>query len=224
MAAREPAQRPILVFPRALLPQAEFLPAWDVPGLLEEIAAHAQWMNREDAEQSRTWVQPIPCAMVNRGGLYLALRRTQRTRADLSSRITLLTGGHIDFHEDSAPAMTLFADTLLRELSEELSIEHVSRLTPVGVVTDLSSGNASRHVAFVYEAKISGEIKTLADEEFVLNSSFSGMFVPWGRLANFEGRLDPWSRILCNTHISRRIFESLQLPTDHRQLAFRLTR
>ena len=65
------------------------------------------WLPRAEAEASRDFVQPIPCALVlgEHSGLHV-FRRIKGGRADLSSRLTLVAGGHIE----SEPEVNDFSD------------------------------------------------------------------------------------------------------------------
>jgi len=209
----------ILVFHRKDLPRAaRFVPAGDLDRLLDAASQTARWMTRSTAERSRSWVQPIPCALIRMDDRYLALRRTRATRSDLRSRVTVLTGGHVDYSHEGGDIRGWLLDTLRRELHEELGIRKAFDVVPVGVVIDKSSIKSSRHIAFVFEARIEEPVAAQAAEEFVLDSSFSGVFLNRGHLLNFESRFDPWSKIICDAYISPHVLGRLGSGHRERQL------
>ncbi len=173
--------------------------------IVECIQKNFSWMPREEAERSEDVMQPIPCALIrNHFPEYLVLRRVRETRADLRERISLISGGHVDRpvgDEDSAAARSipaLLLTTLRRELDEELGIRGVSEteIEQVGLVVDLSSVAASRHVAFVYEAVVVEEVRAQAPEEFSLGSKFNGVRYTAQGLSELHKSFDPWSMIL----------------------------
>ena len=174
--------------------------------IVECIQKNFSWMSREVAERSGEVMQPIPCALIrNNSSEYLVLRRVGETRSDLSKRISLISGGHVDRpvgDGNSAVAesiSSLLLTTLRRELDEELGIRGMaeSEIAPVGLVIDHTSVAASRHVAFVYEAVVVGEVRAQAPEEYSLRRSKSnGVRYTAQALSEFHKRFDPWSMIL----------------------------
>lgn len=200
-----------------------FVPVLDLGRLFTDVQGTLKWMKRESAERSRTKMQLIPCALVRRDDLYLALRRTRQTRDDLRSRVSLLSGGHIDFDPEPRSLEDLLERTLRRELAEELGVLSISGMRPIGAVVDYSSLKASRHVAFVFEVLVADAVQAQAGEEFSLTSSFSGTFLSWPRLLNFEPRFDPWSRIISQEYFGREMKSRLGLDeAASRQLSFPL--
>jgi predicted NUDIX family phosphoesterase len=200
-----------------------FVPAADIRRLAKDVQGTRTWMKRESAERSRTKMQLIPCALVRRDDLYLALRRTRQTRDDLRSRVSLLSGGHIDFDPEPRSLQDLLERTLRRELAEELGVRSIEEMWPIGAVVDHSSLKASRHVAFVFEVVIADAVEAQAGEEFSLTSSFSGTFLSWPRLLNFEPRFDPWSRIISQEYFGREMKSLLGLDEARsRQLSLQL--
>jgi predicted NUDIX family phosphoesterase len=141
-------------------------------------------------------VQPIAAAIVRRGDDYLVLRRIDGTRGDLRSRISLISGGHVDFVESEFDFEAILEQTLARELNEELGFTVTSSIEPFGVVVDHANIASSRHAAFLFEVFVTDDAEVLAGEEFVLGSSFSGSFVDLATLSLFSPNFDPWSRIV----------------------------
>lgn len=196
----------ILVFPRKSLPTKESFLFWpDAGAILESVEKSMAWLPRNEAEQSSDWLQPIPCAIIrNKTGEYRVLRRVKQGRADLSSKLSLVVGGHIDREPDNFSLSCLLSTTLGREIEEELGVSRALEAKPVGLVIDHSSPFASRHVGFVHEVVIAEEFKALAVEEFSARSKYSGRPYSADGLARFfkDNEFDPWSAIIFANYIA----------------------
>jgi len=200
-AGRKKSDR-ILVFRRSTLIEESFAAAWESQRFIRTVTSNMRWMSRPQAERSRVWVQVIAGAVIRSPQGYLVLRRNTSGREDLRSRVSLVSGGHIDYMAGARRFSGVLEETLRRELLEELDIRLSQCPEPLGIVIDHSSVGASRHVAFLYEVFVKGQVKVRAGEEFALGSKFSGSFIPLRRIANFVSRLDPWSRILWDEHFA----------------------
>ncbi len=194
----------ILVFPRISLPTlAPFIPWALTSPFFESIQGQMIWLPRCEAELSKDFFQPIPCAIVrNNTGEYRALRRVKDGREDLRSKVSLVVGGHIDKCNDSSELSSLLLATLKRELNEELGVDRLSNITPVGLVVDHSTANASRHVGFVYEVVVDEDFRPMANEEFSINSKLNDGLFTSTQLSRFRDEFDPWSFIIFSEHIA----------------------
>jgi predicted NUDIX family phosphoesterase len=194
----------ILVFPRRCIQSSDrFVPWSDAAPVILCASANVAWLPRQEAEKSKEWVQPIPCAFIrDHTHRYCILLRTRQTRADLRDRISLIVGGHVDrsFGHDSLPSLLLL--TLKRELNEELGIQSLSKVRPVGLVVDSLSIKASRHIAFIYEVAVESPLTVRAAEEFALRSKFTGYFSTPEELSQFHTKFDPWSLLLFEDYIN----------------------
>ena len=176
-----------------------------------------EWLPRIEAENSKDWVQPIPCALIrNHTYEYCVFRRVRQSRLDLHARISLVVGGHVDKHPKCESFASYLISTLRRELQEELGIEDVTRARPIGLVIDSLSVSASRHIAFVCEIDFSGPLKVQAPEEFSSRSKFSGNFFAPSELRQFNTKFDPWSLVLFEDYIgsrySKRTARQIKMP------------
>ena len=196
-------RREILVFPRAALPAGIRFAPWAEAGpILEAVAAGMTWMPRLVAERSEEWLQPIPCAIIrNDHQEYRVLRRVKQERADLSSRVSLVVGGHIDRCPGSSDLTSLLSATLERELDEELGISNLPEVQSIGVVVDTSSVAASRHIGFVNEIVVADHFMPKAVEEFSTRSKLHSQSYRRKELSNFRKEFDPWSRIIFADYI-----------------------
>ena len=192
----------VLVFPRSIFGEAFSLLPWDsIQRQIEEIESSFLWLDRPEAERSNDWVQAIPCAVIrDDGGNCCVLRRIQNSRNDLSRKLSLIVGGHIDHSHDLASFQTAMSFSLKRELEEEVGIRTEETPHPVGVIIDDSSIEASRHAAFLHEM-IADQVSPNAPEEFMVRSKFSGKFMTASQLAEMRDDFDPWSKLLIEGYI-----------------------
>ena len=194
----------VLVFPRAIFDEEFSLLPWDsIQEKIAEIESSFSWLARHTAEQSKELVQAIPCAFIrDSNGRFCVLRRVQTPRKDLSKKLSLVVGGHIDNSRDHNTFQASMYSNLMRELEEEVGIGATENpLRPVGVIIDDSSIQASRHIAFVHEIQ-ADNVWPKAREEFVVdNSKYSGTFMDASELAERRDQFDPWSRLLIEEYI-----------------------
>lgn len=188
----------ILVLPRSTLP-TDWVSPWPTGDVLDGFQGSLTWMNRADAEMSSQWVQPIACAVLSdRSGRYCVIRRKAQTTRDLRGRLTLVVGGHVDEPAGSSALLEdILEATVARELGEEVGLTGGLHLRPLGVVVDLGSLDASRHVAFVYRIAVSpDDLRLQAPEEFSQRSKYNLSFMPVRELRKLRKRFDPWSGLI----------------------------
>jgi predicted NUDIX family phosphoesterase len=196
----------ILTFPRKSVQGYDRFIPWDIAEpIVKCLEGQATWIPRATAEKSNDLVQPIPCALIrNREQRYCVFRRIRQNRRDLSTKISIVVGGHVDKPTNSKIILSLLSTTLAREINEELGIlVNTSHIPPIGVVIDATSTTASRHVAFVYELCIFDDFTTKASEEFSLKSKWTGCFFPPSKLVEFRKNFDPWSLLLFEDYIAK---------------------
>ena len=188
----------VLVFPRAVFGSAYSLLPWEsVQSNLDEIKRTFTWLHRPEAEQSEDMVQAIPCTIVRDSeDRYCVFRRVKEGRSDLSGKLSLIIGGHIDAAADQDCFLTTMSRNLIREIDEEIGVRLEEPPRPVGVIIDGSSIVASRHVAFLHEM-IAESVSAQALEEFSgKRSNYTGRFVPASQLGEWRNKFDPWSRLV----------------------------
>jgi predicted NUDIX family phosphoesterase len=197
-------QQEILVFPRKCIADCERFIQWhDADGVFQSVEGSMTWLSRSEAEKSEDWVQPIPCAVVcGESGKYYVFRRIKEGRADLSSRLSLVVGGHIDWDSEHETLSSLVMTTLEREIAEELGVTPADEIKPVGLVIDWISVEASRHVALVHEVAVAGHVRPKAIEEFSSRSTYNGQLYTPDELSKFRKEFDPWSTILFGDYIN----------------------
>ena len=194
----------VLVLPRKLIAEMDGFVPWDrTSALIDDFQGSSQWMARHEAERSMEWIQPIPCAVISDGsGNYSVFRPA--SKVSRNQCLSLIVGGHIDRGGDHDRIMSIFLETLKREVLEEVGITIDHELTSVGMAIDSSSVSASRHIGVVYEVKIESKLKPRAPEEFSLGSKYNGSRLSIKELARLRSQFDPWSSIVFSQHLEPR--------------------
>ncbi len=198
----------VLVFPRGIFDTGLSLYSWDsIQPQIEAIENSFTWLNRPDAERSADLVQAIPCAFIrDHSGNCYVLKQVKNTRKDLSKKLSLIVGGHIDEPHQRDSFLSLVSLNLMRELEEEVLILAKGNPRPVGVIIDHSSIEASRHIAFLHEV-IAEAATPRASEEFTRISKLPGDFMDAEELSAKRDEFDPWSRLLIEEYICRGIVQ-----------------
>lgn len=200
MTTRREAQ--VLVFPRSVFGSVFSLLPWEsIQSSLDEIQWSYSWLRRPEAEQSDDVVQAIPCALIrDRRNRYCVFRRVKEDRHDLSKKLSLIIGGHIDETADCDCFLAAVSCNLIREVDEEIGIFPDEPPRPIGVIIDGSSMVASRHVAFLHEI-IAEQVSPKAPEEFSKGSKYTGEFMPAVQLGEWLDEFDPWSRLAIEEYV-----------------------
>ena len=192
----------ILTIPRgALLDYGRFTPWQNLKPDIDTLAESVKWVIRDDAELSYAYMQIIPCALIeNSLGHYLLQKRVRSENDLISCRMTLTYGGHIEPTGENG-FLDILLTTLRRELQEELDIQEVRAVSPVGLVIDRASMDSSRHVAFAFHVITDYPITPLAVEEFERIPKGETSFHPYDTVRGLTPALDPWSRILAQDYL-----------------------
>ena len=197
-------EQSVLCFPRKHIEDCDRFTPWDsATGVIRSVESDMTWLPRREVEESEDLIQPIPCALVlgDRWG-YRIFPRITEGRQDLRRKISLVVGGHIDRITERTDFASLVLMTLERELIEELGTAPSAEATPIGLVIDNSSPEASRHVGIVHEVIISGQVKPIAFEEFSIGSKNAGRLCTKKELSDLHSKLDPWSTIIFADYIN----------------------
>ena len=186
------------VLPRRILPAGR-VNSWPGDRALERYERSGQWLSREEAERSRTWVQPIPTVVLHDGNeRYCVAQRRTDAGPLLGGRLSIAFGGHIEEPPGGSETLDeLLVATARRELYEETGVTARSALEPLALIRDPSSLQASRHIGFIYRASIDpGEVQILAPEEYEPVARGKASFRTLRELQALRRQLDPWSRLL----------------------------
>ena len=196
-------ERDVLVFPGRIVEGCgEFTPWADLTGIIPAIEREAVWMPRDRAEESGYWVQLVPCAVITEPGPAChAFRRITQRRPNLSSRISLVVGGHVERQDWEGSLIRTVHFALRREMAEELKTGPVESLRTAGLIIDRSTERAARHMALAHEAAVTGPVEQRAPEEFRPDLDLDGTGFRSKELLRFRPEMDPWSRIILDNHI-----------------------
>ena len=146
-------------------------------------------------------VQAIPCVLVrDKENRYCVFRRVKEDRPDMSKKLSLIIGGHIDEAPNAESFIAAVSSNLIREIDEEIGIHPKEPPRPLGVIIDSSSIVASRHVAFLHEM-VAEDVSTRATEEFSSRSKFTGEFMDASWLGERHNEFDPWSRFVIEEYV-----------------------
>lgn len=172
----------------AQLPKKEFITE-NVDQLHAFILEHHFFMDREEAEYDNTVKQIIPYVVIRQAGKYFLLRRLKKqTEARLHDKLSLGVGGHINPSEEDAE--DVLEAGLLRELTEEVSVETVRSLSCVGFLNENNGGVSDYHAALVYLLEAEGQVSVQETEKM------SGSWAEVTELQNLLDRLETWSKIV----------------------------
>lgn len=190
------------MFPRDIFGSPiEVLPWNSVQSYITEIERTFFWLSRSEAELSSDVVQAIPCVIIrDSDDKFCVLRRVEENRSDLSRKLSLIVGGHIDSANHGDCFLAAMTSNLIREIDEEIGICPVTPPRPIGVIIDGSSIEASRHIAFLHEMT-ADQVAPRAPEEFTTKSKYTGEFAPALQLREWFDRFDPWSRLVIEDYV-----------------------
>ena len=143
---------------------------------------------RPEMEDDPTFKQIIPYVLLSRMGEILALRRLKKGgEKRLHGQISIGVGGHIN-PVDDAEGGALMAG-LRREVDEEVGVEHVLSLTPLGVINNDLDEVGRVHLGFLFRMEVAGEVTVRETEKL------RGEFVGVERLREVYDQLEGWSQI-----------------------------
>ena len=180
-----------LVVPRSIIePQPRYTP-WTV--VADDIKQNAMWMPRPEAETSTQYIQLIPAATIqDQSGRYHTFSRRKSVYKFLPEKWSIIVGGHVEPKDRSTDIVSTMANTLKRELLEELGINH-RPTTPNTVVFD----PRSPHVAILYTVQVHQPVTTTTTDEFEDSPSQPVRLLHGDQiLRHHSARLDPWSKTI----------------------------
>ena len=164
-----------------------------ITGCGEEILAFAEreheFLPRPQMETDPSYRQIIPYVAVTRGDEIFAMRRLNKGgEARLHGKISLGAGGHIERADDDKREGILMR-ALEREVSEEVSVENVVSLTPLGVINEEGDEVSRVHLGFLFRMEVEGEVAVRETEKL------SGEWIKISDLPAYSEEMEGWSRI-----------------------------
>ena len=191
----------VLVVPAAEI--SSHLATRFAPGVAERVIAMAnnlrKFLPRSQVEQDESYKQIIPYICIRHQGAYLLLQRTKKqSEARLHNKYSLGIGGHINELEVAGGAADLVHAGLMRELTEEITVESGWSLDLLGTIYDSTTPVGRVHFGIVYELVTPGRAFTLNEPELM-----SASWVERRDLAAFKERMETWSQLLLEGHIEK---------------------
>lgn len=171
----------------------------------EVVHEHGFFVERDYAERTPMLKQIIPYTVVLTGGEVLLMRRLNKGgEGRLHGKLSIGVGGHINPEDASSDveetrqgsSPDVIRAGTWREISEEISLEGSTELTPIGVINDDATAVGAVHLGLAQILTVDGPVR-IAEEDVL-----EGELVPPHRLrtlladgANFE----TWSSFLIDT-------------------------
>ena len=156
-----------------------------------------EFLPRPDMEADPAYRQIIPYVAVTRGDEIFATRRLSRGReARLHGKISLGVGGHIERADDDAREGILMR-ALEREVGEEISVERIVSLTPLGVINEEADEVGRVHLGFLFRMEVAGEVSVRETDKL------EGEWLKLAALPRYEAGMEGWSRIAMEALLGR---------------------
>ena len=164
-----------------------------ITGCGEEIAAlverEHEFLPRPDMELDPGYRQIIPYVAVTRGDEVFATRRLSAGgEARLHGKLSLGVGGHIERGDDETREGILMR-ALEREVAEEVGVERVVSLTPLGVINEEGDEVGRVHLGFLFRMEVAGEVSVRETDKL------EGKWLKISALGRYAPDMEGWSRI-----------------------------
>ncbi len=176
--------------------------------------AHAlgRFVERPLAEATPAWKQWIPyCVLRCRGGVFAVRRTKGQSEARLHGAWSIGIGGHIEPVDASAATgdgAAFFRGALLRELAEELDLQHIALPEPrfLGVLNDDSTEVGAVHAGLVFAIDV--PLAVPAAREHLRIGEISKMVGGFTHLVEFHelwqnpSQFESWTQMLVREGIA----------------------
>lgn len=198
----------IVVFPTASLEKYIPGPGLHAGGLdCDALIAECRPMRRRQAEESFDFIQLVSVFVVRYADMYLTYKRTKRLpESRLHDFYSFSFGGHLN-PDDIRPLLNIFnpelaTPLLLRELGEELKLEHqnLPKLTYRGLLYDTSREVSRQHIGVTYDVFLPTARYEIGERGFLMDPRFETLEQILLRKADFEN----WSVLLIEEESRRR--------------------
>lgn len=159
-----------------------------------------EFLPRPDMESDPSYRQIIPYVAVTRGGEVFATRRLSaggETR--LHGKLSLGVGGHIERVDDDTSEGILMR-ALEREVAEEVAVEHIVSLTPLGVINEEHDEVGRVHLGFLFRMEVTGEVAVRETDKL------EGMWLKISELPKYSGEMEGWSVVAAEALLGSGIF------------------
>jgi len=161
------------------------------------------YVKRSIAELSDELLQVVPVCLIRNGDRFLTNVRYEPGES-LHDALGNWAGGHVR-KQDLDHARSKWASVLAglrRELHEELSLEDLPRLEPIGIVHTSTNERAARHIGIVFQVIFSDPANIAAfDNKTIRERPNRYVTTSWMERKDLSRTLDsqkPWSRAISN--------------------------
>jgi dCMP deaminase len=164
------------------------------------LLANIRYIARDDAEKDKSWKQLIPYVTVHSGDDWLVMQRLPRSgEKRLHHAYTFGVGGHINPGDSTSEieGEDVIERGMNRELNEEIWIDDLSGVKPVGFIYDETQDVSCHHLGIVYAAETSSKkVKALEPEKL------KPFFAPKSELPKYIDGRENWAEIVYKGYIS----------------------
>lgn len=158
--------------------------------MVDIILKQHEFLPRTEAENDPTHKQIIPYVTLSRGEEVFVTRRLKKGgEARLHGLLSLGIGGHINPEADGNGSDVLFRG-MQRELDEEVSIAHMGKMTPRGIINDDTQEVGSVHLGLFFSLEVEGEVSVRETEKL------EGFWVKRSELPALSEQMETWSQFV----------------------------
>jgi dCMP deaminase len=166
-----------------------------------KLLQNIRYIARDDAEHDENWKQLIPYITIRSGDDWLVMQRLPRSgEKRLHHAYTFGVGGHINPSDSTSDVEgeDVIERGMNRELNEEIWIDDLKNIRPVGFIYDDSQDVSRHHLGIVYTAETgSKEAKALEPEKL------KPFFVNKKDLPKYIDGKENWAEIVYKGYISK---------------------
>ncbi len=161
----------------------------DRKALVDTIINEYEFLPRQEAEENPNFKQIIPYVVLRQGNKIFTTRRLNKGgEARLHGKVSIGIGGHINPVDETEKQQVLMRG-LERELREEVSIEKLGELIPVGVINNDSNEVGSVHLGLCFTMEVQGEVKVRETEKL------EGLWLTVDELMKYWDNMEEWTQI-----------------------------
>jgi len=167
----------------------------------DKLLSNVRYINRDDAEKDTGWKQLIPYVLVRSENDWLVMQRLPRSgEKRLHHAYTFGVGGHINPGDSTSEVEgeDVIERGMNRELNEEIWIEGLRNIKPVGFIYDETQDVSRHHLGIVYSAETDKkEVRALEPEKL------KPFFVNKKELSKYIDGKENWAEIVYKGYISK---------------------
>lgn len=158
--------------------------------VVDIILSSHEFLPRPQAEADPSHKQVIPYVVLCRGDMVFATKRLNKGgEKRLHGLMSLGIGGHINPEADGDGSDVL-SRGMLREISEEVSIEKSGELVARGLINDDSNEVGSVHLGLFYTMEVQCEVAVKETEKL------EGLWVRRSELPSLLDSMETWSQLV----------------------------